>query len=121
MGGTKLISPALLQRHLHKVDYPATRDELITHARDECERVISTLRELPDRQYTRPTDVSKAFAELASKYLTGVSYPARREDLVAHAKRQNAGRPVIAALERIPDRRYDGPQAVSEAIAEEEE
>jgi hypothetical protein len=121
MGDTKLISPALLQRHLHKVDYPATRDELIAHARSECERVISALEQLPDRQYSRPTEVSKAFAELASEYLSGMSYPARRDDLVSHAQRQNAAKPVIEALQRIPDREYDGPEAVKEAIAEEEE
>lgn len=40
MVNTKLISPALLQRHLHKVAYPATRDELIAHAHDEYERVV---------------------------------------------------------------------------------
>jgi hypothetical protein len=121
MGNTKLISPALLQRHLHKVAYPATRDELIAHARDECERVVGALGQLPNRRYSRPTDVSRAFAEVASGYLGGVAYPARRDDLVACAERQDAAPPVIEALRRIPDRRYDRPEAVSEALAEEEE
>jgi hypothetical protein len=121
MGNTKLISPALLQRHLHKAGYPATRDELIAHARDECDRVIAALSQLPDRRYSRPADVSRTFAELAGEYLDGMAYPARREDLVAYAARQDAARPVIEALRRIPDRRYDRPEAVSDAIAEEEE
>jgi hypothetical protein len=121
MGDTKLISPALLQRHLHKVDYPATRDEMIAHARDECDRVIGALRQLPDRRYSRPTDVSRAFAELASTCLDGIAYPARRDDLVEHAERQEAARPVVEALRRIPDRRYDRVEAVRDAIAEEEE
>jgi hypothetical protein len=121
MGETKLISPALLQRHLHKVDYPASRDDLIAHARSECERVISALQELPDRTFNRPTDVSKAFAELARQNLAGMSYPASRDDLVEHAKRQGAAKAVIEALKRIPDRTYDGPEAVAEAVAEEEE
>jgi hypothetical protein len=121
MGDTKLISPALLQRHLHKAAFPADRDELIAHVRDECDRVVGALRELPDRRYSRPAEVSRAFADLAGDYLGAVSYPARREDLVAHAERQDAARPVIEALRRIPDRRYDRREAVAEAIAEEEE
>ena len=121
MGTTKLISPALLQRHLHKAGYPATRDELIAHARDECDRVVAALALLPDRRYSRPAEVSRAFAELAGGYLGGMAYPARRDDLVAYAERQDAARPVIDALTRIPDRRYDRPEAVCDAIAEEEE
>ena len=121
MGNTKLISPALLQRHLHKVAYPATRAELIAHARDEYERVVAALEQLPDRRDSRPVDVSRAFAEVVSGYLDGVAYPARRDDLVTCAERRQAARPVVEALRRIPDRRYDGPEAVSDAIAEEEE
>jgi hypothetical protein len=121
MGTTKLISPALLQRHLHKAGFPATRDELVAHARDEYERVIDALRQLPDRRYTRPADVSRTFAEFACGYLDGVAYPARREDLVRHAERSEAPRSVTEALRRIPDRRYDRLEAVGGAIAEEEE
>jgi len=65
--------------------------------------------------------VSRAFAEAAGAYLGGVVYPARRDDLITCAERRQAARPVIEALRRIPDRRYDGPEAVSDAIAEEEE
>jgi hypothetical protein len=121
MGNTKLISPALLQRHLHMAGFPATPEELVAHARDEYERVIGALRQLPDRRYTRPADVSRAFADFACGYLDGVAYPARREDLVRQGERGDAPRPVTEALRRIPDRRYDRMEAVGEAIAEEEE
>lgn len=121
MANTKLISPALLQRHLHKAGFPATRDELIAHARGECDRVVAALAALPDRRYSRPADVSRAFAGLACGYLGDVAYPARRDDLIACAQRQDAAPPVVDALRRVPDRRYDTPEAVAEAIAEEEE
>lgn len=121
MGNTKLISPALLQRHLHKADFPATRDELIAHARRECDRVVAALARLPDRRYDRPAEVSRAFAEVAGRHIESTAYPARREDLVAYAERQGAPRPVTEALRRIPDRRYDRPEAVCDAIAGEEE
>lgn len=121
MADTKLISPALLQRHLHKAGFPATRDELIAHTRSECERVVAALAALPDRRYARPAEVSHAFAELAGECLGGMAYPARREDLVACAERHDAARPVAEALRRVPDRRYDTPESVIEAVAEEEE
>jgi hypothetical protein len=121
MGDTKLISPALLQRHLHKAGFPATRDELIAHARAECDRVVAALRELPDRRYSRPAEVSRAFAVLVNDYLGDMAYPTRRDDLAEHAGRQDAPRPVVETLRRIPDRRYDRPEEVAEAVAEEEE
>src|SRR6202167_6713877 len=93
-----LRSPALVQHHLHGMHYPAPRDDLINYARSqcesgdhsdsECERVVQVLSQLPDREYQRPTDVSKAFGELARNYLERVSYPAGRGDLVAWVREQ---------------------------------
>jgi hypothetical protein len=124
-----LPSPAVLQRYLHGVDYPATKDQLVAHVRSqceqatgdaqsECERVIGTLTRLPDQQYSRPTDVSKAFGELAQEILKGASYPASRDDLVAYARDQDAALPVIEALLRIPDQDYDDSDAVIIEIIE---
>ncbi len=53
----------------------------------------------------------------AQKYLSGIDYPATKGDLVERARSQGAGEDVVQALERIPDREYDGPNAVSEEIA----
>lgn len=50
------------------------------------------------------------------KHLAGVNYPASKSDLVAAARDQGAGQEVIDALESMPDREYDGPNAVSEAV-----
>ena len=115
---TTLPSPALLQRHLHGVHYPATKAQLLAHARGECERVIGTLALLPEDQYSRPTDVSKAFGELAQEILKGASYPASRDDLVGYARDQDAALPVIEALLRIPDQDYDDSDAVIIEIIE---
>ena len=79
----------------------ATKDQLVAHVRSqceqatgdaqsECERVIGTLTRLPDQQYSRPTDVSKAFGEIARETLTGADYPASRDDLVEYAREQDA-------------------------------
>jgi hypothetical protein len=47
------------------------------------------------------------------KHLAGVDYPASKDDLVNRASKQGAGDDVIEVLQRIPDREYDGPNAVS--------
>ena len=107
-----LPSPALLQRHLHRVHYPANRNQLLDHARSECERVIGVLSLLPDRDYARPTDVSKAFGEIARSSIASANYPARRAGLLRYAQEQGAEPVVIEALGRIPDQEYGGPDAV---------
>jgi hypothetical protein len=51
------------------------------------------------------------------KFLGGIDYPASKEDIVRTAKESGADENVLNALEGIPDREYDGPTAVSEAVA----
>ncbi|MEV4178118.1 MULTISPECIES: DUF2795 domain-containing protein [unclassified Nonomuraea] len=50
------------------------------------------------------------------KHLSGVDYPATKDDLIKAAREHNAGNDIVQALEAMPDRRYDGPNAVSEAV-----
>jgi hypothetical protein len=117
-----LPSPALVQRHLHGMRYPASKDDLVNYARSqcqggtypqsECDRVVQVLSELPDRQYQRPTDVSKAFGEMARGYVQNASYPARRDDLVAFAQDQGADQVVLDAIIMIPSQEYQDPDAV---------
>jgi uncharacterized protein DUF2795 len=52
------------------------------------------------------------------KFLAGVDYPASRDDLVRHAESQGADEPVLQNLRAMPDREYDGPNAVSKAFSE---
>ena len=115
---TTLPSPALLQRHLRGLPHPVTRAQLLAHARSECKRVIASLALLPQEQYSRPADVSKAFGELAQQILNGASYPASRDDLMAYARDLDTALLVIEALLRIPDQDYDDPDAVVTGIIE---
>lgn len=48
------------------------------------------------------------------KYLGGVDYPASRDDLVEKAKSEGAPEEVLKHLKGMPDREYDGPNAVSQ-------
>lgn len=50
------------------------------------------------------------------KHLSGVDYPARTSDLVEHARSQGADDEALSTLERLPDREYDGPNAVSAEV-----
>lgn len=47
------------------------------------------------------------------KYLSGMNYPATRDQLVAHAKDQGADRDILKTLHKMTDREYDGPNEVS--------
>lgn len=50
------------------------------------------------------------------KYLSGVDYPCDRDGLVSTAKSNGADADVLDVLEGLPDRSFDGPDAVSKAI-----
>ncbi|MCP2166466.1 DUF2795 domain-containing protein [Goodfellowiella coeruleoviolacea] len=51
------------------------------------------------------------------KFLSDVDYPASRDQLVETAKKHGADEPVLENLRKIPDRQYDGPNAVSQEFA----
>lgn len=51
------------------------------------------------------------------KFLGGVDYPAHRDDLVRHAESHGADKEVLDNLRKIPDREYDGPNAVSKEFS----
>ncbi len=52
----------------------------------------------------------------AQKFLGGMNYPASKEAVLEHARAQGADENVLSALEQIPDREYEGPSGVSEAL-----
>jgi hypothetical protein len=55
-----------------------------------------------------PIDIQKA--------LSGLDYPARKDDIVRHAQQQGADDEVVEALKKIEDREYEGPSGVSSAV-----
>jgi hypothetical protein len=55
-----------------------------------------------------PIDVQKA--------LSGMDYPANKQQIVEHARKNGGGKDVIDALEKIDDREYEGPSGVSAAV-----
>ena len=55
-----------------------------------------------------PIDIQKA--------LSGMDYPAGKDDLVRHAESSGGSAGVIEALKKIEDREYEGPSGVSSAV-----
>lgn len=51
------------------------------------------------------------------KHLKGISYPASKDDIVRTARQEGADDSVLSALRALPDREYDGPNAVSQEIS----
>ncbi|MHA7238424.1 DUF2795 domain-containing protein [Arthrobacter sp. TMS1-12-1] len=54
-------SPIDIQKALGGMDYPASKDDLVRHAKDKGadDAVLRTLENLPDREFDSPTDVNK--------------------------------------------------------------
>ncbi len=79
-----MVNPAQVQEYLSAMPYPARRDELVAHAAGNGadESTLALLRELPDRSFAAPTDVSLAIGEIerrrgsrAVMAPTAVEYP----------------------------------------------
>jgi hypothetical protein len=52
------------------------------------------------------------------KYLSGVDYPARKQELIARARQQGADNNVMQTLESLPRDEFNSPNDVSEAIGD---
>lgn len=54
-----------MQKHLKGVDYPASKKDLIKHAKEhEADRnALSALKQIPDEKDETPTDVGKAIGD----------------------------------------------------------
>ena len=50
------------------------------------------------------------------KHLSGVDYPASRDDLVKHAEGKGAPKEFLDELKGIPDREYEGPSGVQHEV-----
>ncbi len=50
------------------------------------------------------------------KYLSGVNYPASKQDLVDKARQEGASQDVLQTIEKMPGQTYNSPNDVSEAI-----
>jgi hypothetical protein len=52
------------------------------------------------------------------KFLSGMHYPAKKDDVVTHAKSKGADEKVIDTREQLPDNNYVTPADVSKAIGQ---
>ena len=55
-------NPIELQKHLSGLDYPVSKDEVVKKAEDSGadDATLEALRNLPDREYEKPTHVTEA-------------------------------------------------------------
>lgn len=60
--------------------------------------------------------MAKADPAQIEKTLGGVDYPASKQDLINHAKKDGANNNVVQILEKIPDKKYNSPIDVSKAV-----
>lgn len=65
-GDNMAINPVQIEKFLGGVNYPATKDELISAAKNQGaeEEVLLTLKQMGDRVFQSPTDVTKEVGKL---------------------------------------------------------
>jgi len=61
------VSPAIVEKYLAGMHYPAERQKLIDNAenKDAPDDVICLLNKLPNKTYTSPIDITKEIGKLA--------------------------------------------------------
>lgn len=52
------------------------------------------------------------------RYVSGLDFPASRDELVRQASEQGAEDQVVETLRKLPDTQFDGPESVSAALSE---
>ncbi|MBL1263053.1 DUF2795 domain-containing protein [Candidatus Methylomicrobium oryzae] len=59
-------NPIQVQECLSGMDYPADKEEIINHAKDQGadEDVMQTLQQLPEQDYRTAADVSRAIGQI---------------------------------------------------------
>lgn len=77
---------------------------------DYLESVMASEQKRDDAERTVPNPVQ------VQKFLGGLDYPVGKKDIVERARSEGADENVMNALERIPDREYDSPTAVSREV-----
>jgi hypothetical protein len=50
------------------------------------------------------------------KSLSGIDYPATKDQIIQHAQQNGADKEVLDALQKIADREYEGPSGVSKEV-----
>lgn len=59
-------NPSQIQQYLSGVDYPCSKTDLVTHARDEGadDSVLTTLKSLPVDHFDTPNEISEAIGKM---------------------------------------------------------
>jgi uncharacterized protein DUF2795 len=55
-----MVSPIDIQKALKGIDYPATKEQLLEHAKGGDKDVLDALQKIDDREYEGPSGVSAA-------------------------------------------------------------
>lgn len=60
------VNPIQVQKYLKGLNYPVGKDDLINKAKEEGadENIMSTLRDLPDKEYNSPISVTREIGKL---------------------------------------------------------
>lgn len=68
-------------------------------------------------QTSGPASSSSASSAIhVQKFLGGLDYPARKQDILEKAKQKGADKDVLDVLQKIPEQEYSSPVSVSREV-----
>ncbi|WP_424355547.1 DUF2795 domain-containing protein [Methanobacterium sp. MBAC-LM] len=130
-----------IEKSLKGMNFPANRQDLVQQAKknNASRDVVKAIQNLPEDRFNSPTDVAKAWGEERrgehterssgtrrggitseiEKSLKGINFPASRQDLVQQAKKNNASRDVVKAIQNLTEDKFKSPTDVAKAWGEE--
>jgi hypothetical protein len=85
-------------------------------SKPELARAVGRRQQSGATRSSERRSTSRAHPVEVQAFLEGVGYPTRKERLVEQARSQGASRDVRETIERLPERVFDSPTQVSEAI-----
>lgn len=62
-------------------------------------------------------DAAKAAAKTIEKYMHGISYPANKDEIIAHARQNHAPSEIMQMLNQVSDRDYHNSAEISNEAA----
>ena len=82
--------------------------------------VVEGVEEKEKPSIKRRINMAHVSPAVVEKSLKGMHYPAKKEDLIKHAKQQGADEEIVDTLKDLPEEKFESPIAVSKAIGEME-
>lgn len=137
------LSAADIEKSLQGIDFPKSKDELMTYVKEKSnERLVSLVERLPGKEFRDAAEVARSFGELRSheekpshqpsekggqeaiksvsaakiaSLFSGIEFPASNKELRQYAE-DKASKEELAVIKKFPNRTYKDMSDVAKAF-----